>query len=278
MPEQVNDSVQNAWDLPTEAPDRSGAIERLGSDSAPEEDSDKVALAESTSKKATESLAKQSAKIFEFIVEWGVKKYSKVSDKQLDRMEQEGTIDRNFLISQNKTVADLVDEHNDLIDEIIKVDPDQREDLIEALMLLAEKHQVKMSPESNLAMVVVTIIISLAKAGYDHKQQMKKTLRKVSDTYTMQKTALADAERRNAELQARLDNMEKPEQPDEPVKTLSFDMPKKDKPSLSISKDEPVERNREISEAESELEEITSKVDEGNVKPKKKRVVKKVEQ
>lgn len=272
----TDDSVPDAWEVAKQ--------DRLKRDTStietPEaeptkEDKEKVALSEKTSKKATLSLARQGAKLFEFISELAVKKYSKISDKRLQNMEDKDLIDRNFIVpSSNKTVADVVDEHNELIDELVKVDPETREDLIEAIMLVAEKHQIKMSPESNLAMVVITMILTLGKVGYDQKQSMNKMLQKVSNQYTLSKTAMIESEKRNAKLQEQLNELQQKafqqptnnaESKPEAVKELKFNMPKRKKKSLSVEKSEP-KQEREVEEATSMIPTITSKI-EGDTKP-----------
>jgi hypothetical protein len=197
LPEHT-DATPNAWEIAKSRGDKpieSLEVEEVSSSS----DEMKVKPQSETSKKATKSLAKQSAKIFQFISEWAVKRYAKVSEKNLNKMEEQDLIDRNFMVN-GKTVAELIEDHNDLIDEMIKVDEDMKEDLVDALMLVAEKHQIEMSPESNLAMVVITIMISLGKAGYDAKQEMRKTLRKISDTYVLNKRGLQQAQDENAQL------------------------------------------------------------------------------
>jgi len=282
LPEN-SDATPNAWEIAKQRGASEKPIERLDVETVESSDEMKVKPQSETSKKATRSLAKQSAKIFQFISEWGVKKYSKVSEKHVAGLEEQDLIDRNFMVN-GKTVAELVEEHNDMIDELIKVDEDAKEDLVDALMLVAEKHQIEMSPESNLAMVVVTILISLGKAGYDAKQEMRKTLRKISDTYVLNKRGLQQAQDENAQLRAELRMLRSnngnmgsvqppaPEVPEEsPVKSLSFGSngDKAQKPSLSIIK--PVEiTERNIEEASAELEEIDSEV-EGDQRPKKKR-------
>jgi len=280
-PPNAEDSVPDAWEVAKKDRSKRDTTQIETTDKEPtKEDKEKVALSEKTSKKATLSLARQGAKLFEFVSELAVKKYSKISDKKIQNMEDKDLIDRNFIVpATNKTIAELVDEHNELIDELVKVDPETREDLIEALMLVAEKHQIKMSPESNLAMVVITMLLTMGKVGYDQKQIMNKMLKKVSNQYTLSKTAMIEAERRNAQLQQQLDNIqnktfqpssETPEQPtpETSIKELKFNMPLRKKKNLSVEKPAP-RSNKKIEEASPMLEEITSKV-EGDTKPQKK--------
>jgi hypothetical protein len=205
--EQVsNDSVPDAWEQMKKKRDRGSAlgtetVEATAEPVSSTPKSDKVPLADETKRKATESMARQMAKITTFLAELGVKKVSKLSDKHIDKLEDQGLIDRNFEVN-GRTVAELLDDHNDLIDKMIEVDPQSKNDLVEAIKLVAEKHQIEMSPESNLAMVVVTIIISLAQAGLSQKKEFKKTLKKISDTYTMQKRQIAPMEEEIARLRA----------------------------------------------------------------------------
>lgn len=277
------ESVPNAWDIAKTTQEKPTTLEiNSATPISPEttqtpEEKEKVKLAKKTGKVATENIAKQGAKIFEFITEIGIKKYSKISDKHLEKLEEQDLIDRNFIV-KGKTVSELIEEHNDLIDELIKTDPEMREELIEALMLVAEKHQIEMSPESNLAMVVITMLLTLGKAGYDQKKAIKKLIKKVSDQYTLGKHALSEANERNKALQQQLDNVKlnneriplvqtpetEPVDP-APIKELSFG-DNSSKPSLGLNLQP---RSREIVEEESILEEITSEVS-GDVKRVKK--------
>jgi len=290
QPSVPNDSVPDAWELMRQKREKTQAIGGLESavdsveaETIPASDTNKVPLADSTKKKATESMARQMAKITTFLTELGVKKVSKISEKHLDRLEEQGLIDRNFDVN-GKTVTELLDDHNDLIDKMIEVDPQSKNDLIEAIKLVAEKHQIEMSPESNLAMVVVTIIISLAQAGLSQKREFKKTLKKISDTYTMQKRQIAPMEAEiqklrdeNARLnrngvapaQAPVIPMPFPEGNTEsseaPIRELSFRNQPPDNSGINVRRNS----NEKVTEAKAMLDEIDSEVDEGTVVIKK---------
>ena len=299
------DATPNAWDNRKGNKDRSEAMKRIQSDSetssdtdsstSSESDPEKVKLAEKTSKIATRSLAKQSAKLFEWVSELAVKKYSKVSDKKLEGMEEKGLLDRSYILPNGQTVAELIEDHNSMVDELVSTDEDTREELTEALMLVAQKHKIEVSPEANLAMVVITMLIGLAKAGHDQKKIMDKTLRKISDTYIMQKRTLVEAQDRAEIAENRLANLQNngmpapseqsmpPENPspilESAPRNLSFntdETKRESKKSLTIVKDEVI-TTREVKQAESELDEIDSFVEgDTRMSPKKPKVVKRL--
>ena len=280
-----------AWELKKQMANKIKTSERLGvlDDSAPEpninqqpikeetmlanvdkeplseDEEKKVALAKKTAKKATKSLARQSAKIFEWIVEFGVKKFTKISEKSLKKIEKTGEVDRNIPIDDSgKTIAQFVDEHNEIIDEIIKLDPDDRDDLVDAIMLVAEEQDIKASPMANLGMVVFTIMLSLGKAGYDQMKETKKLIRKTTDTYLVQTKHLADAHKEIAFLKKQ-QSTESPtfvNNPPTELKQLKFikEVPKK--PSIIFGKPEHnPEKERTFSEANAMIEEVNTVVD-----------------
>jgi len=191
------DAVKSAWEIAKEQQDdpqpssqeKLDAANRLKSNVEPEsteESENKTKLAKSTSKKATKSLAKNAAKVFEFLTEWGTHKYGKISDSYLDKLESKGLLDRHYVLDpeQGKTIAQLIDQHNESISKI-KTDPDASDDLVEAMLLVAEKHEIEVTPETNLAMVVISMIVSLARESHEQKMLMKRTLRKATDNYTL---------------------------------------------------------------------------------------------
>jgi polyhydroxyalkanoate synthesis regulator phasin len=279
------DSTPNAWEVLKNRSDKVNSIDRIDdpepiasepskSDSG---DGKKVPLSSEARKKANESFARQTAKIFSWLSESGVKYFSKVKDKHITELEQEGLLDRNYEVG-GKTVAELLEQHHELIDEMVKVDPQSKNDLIEAIKLVAEEYEVEMSPMANLGMVIVTILLTMAQAGIQTKREFKRHLKKVSDQYVMQKRQITPMQNRIDELeqQLRTQSPKAPAQPEpssfsqpvelsleEPIKELSF--AKKDTTGLNIRRSSPAE----IQEESSSLDEIGSEVDEGTVTVKK---------
>ena len=233
------------------------------------EDEKKVKLAKSASRKATKSLAKQSAKIFEWVLEWAVKKFSKISDKSIDKMEKSGDFSRHMPMAgmAGKTIAQFIDDHNDEIDEIVKVDEDDRDDLIEAIMLVAEEEDVKASPKANLAMVVLTMGMSMAKAAYDEKKDTKKAIKKSAEAYTIGVEKLGKAESEIVELKRQLSFKQDSSSPapvvkgvqEVPIRQLSFTKNIPSKPAIEFGKPDhtPV---RNFPQADSMVEEVNSEV------------------
>lgn len=215
--EEVIQSVRNPWESRAETAEENEAIKSQSPTEEveeitvhkedvelSEEEKDKIALAKKTSAIATKSLAKQTAKIFDWITTGGAKWYSKISDKKLDQLEEKGLLDRNFILDDGRTISSLIDEHNELIDELLETDPEMLDELIDALLLVAQKHEIQVSPEANLGMVVITMLISKFKTGHDAKKQINKVLKKSQDIYLIQTRNLADAESRASQAEEEL--------------------------------------------------------------------------
>ena len=312
-PDPQEDRPKTAWEIKKEMASKVDTSERLDAfdeqpdDSAPEpsakqapepvkdsseavlseDEEKKIKLAKSASKKATKSLARQSAKIFEWILEIGVKKFTKISEKYLRKLEADGEVDRHLEITDNgKTIAQVVEAHNDNIDEIIKVDPDDRDDLIEAIMLVAEEQDLKASPMANLGMVIMTMGITLGKAGYDAQKQTKKLIKQGIDNYVVGVQKLNEKDKEIEFLKKQLSfqngstNGFNTVQPPEPAKNetairqLSFGADIPEKPTISFGKPEHDQvKEREFKEAENMLETVGSEISgEAEAKAKKKAI------
>jgi hypothetical protein len=276
---QPNDSVPDAFAEARKARKTRQRIESVNnddevSDEKSEESERKAKLSKTVSKKATKNVARQTAKIVTFLMEGGAKWYGKVPDKTLDKLEQQGKIDRHYVYdkNKNKTVAELVDEHNTFLDEVVKVDADTHDDLVEALMLVAEEHEIEVSPTNNLLLVILSMGISLFQASHTQKKEMQRTLKKMQDNYQLEivrngqlKQEVEQKDNKIAELEAQIKSLSFGSQnnnaSESGVTQLSFgDSPKK--PSISVVKG--AERKRDFKEAESMLEEVTSTVQESS--------------
>ena len=295
-PTEPTDSTPNAWEVLKNRNEKLGALERIDDPDSEEskgtsntDGEKKVAMSSEARKKSSEAFARQTAKIFTWLSESGVKYFSKVKDKHITELEQEGLIDRNYQVG-GKTVAELLDQHHELIDEMVKVDPQSKNDLIEAIKLVAQEHEIEMSPMANLGMVIVTILLTMGQAGIQTKREFKRHLKVVSDQYVINKRQIAPMEDEIRQLKSKLSQQENgsvsaqpssfsapveietPAPAKPPIKELSFKP--KDKSGLNIQRSTPQEIEEEISG----IEEIGSEVDEGTVTVKKngKKAVKRV--
>ena len=178
--------------------------------------------------------------------------------------------------ANQKTLNHLIDEHKQFLDEVIAIDPDQKEDLMQAIMLVAEKHDVQVSPESNLMMVLLNIAITIGQASHQQKKKMERMISKVSDSYVQQSQRIAPLENENEQLKEQLRVIQggnspvaQPVEPiqtdnnnnaEEPIKHLAFGTPGEKDISI-ISKDSNTINSGGIETASALMEEVTSKVE-----------------
>lgn len=290
-PEEVQDSVEDPWarrrpSAPTG--ESTGAPEPSGSNNEnlelSDEEKKKVKLAQSTGKKASEMLAKQVTNLTCSALEGGAKWYGKmpVTEKKLKKLEATGRIDRHFVVdpATQKTFNHIVEEHKEFLDEVIKVDADQKEDLMKAIMLVAEKHDVQVSPESNLMMVLLNIVITIGQASHQQKKKMERLISKVSDNYVMQSKRIAPLEDENAQLKEQLrvlqggqsvapsPSNEQNSTPGQPPRVVSFSPPGEKFIQELGSNDQ----KRTVETASNEIQTITSDVEGDSVPLKFKRI------
>jgi hypothetical protein len=204
--EPVNDSVASPWDVSTdnevEVNNRESQVDQdLNSD-----DPEKVKLAETTKKKATKHIAKQAANLYAIVVEKAGKWTGQISEKTLTKLENEGKLDREFVIDDQtgETVDRFVDNHNDNLTAAVKLDEDVKDDFQEALELVMEKHQWEVTPEVNLAIVAISGFATTIQQARQCRNESMKVLDKASKTYQMVTYELTEAHSRNDELEAQI--------------------------------------------------------------------------
>jgi hypothetical protein len=284
----AQESAPQPWEVPSEpTPQSSSPVEITGPENP--EDEKKVKLARSTSKKATKSFAKQMTNLTCMGMEGGAKWFGKVKESDLKKLEKQGKIDRDWIFDQQsgKSVKQWIDQNNEFLDEVINIDEDTRDELEEAILLVAEKHDIQVSPESNLMFILLNIAFTIGKASWDHRKMMKRTLDRISDNYTLNAKMYNEQQveleqlreyKRNSQRN-KTNGSETPEQ-ETPIKELSFDKAGSDKPSLSVKKEDP-QVERKVEGATAILEEVTSTIEGDDmarpkvVKPGKKTTKKK---
>jgi len=286
--EQPNDSVGNPWEkkrspeVKTEEPGSPAPANASGENlDLSDDEKKKVKLAKTTSKKASENLAKQVTNLTCTVLEGGAKWYGKlpIREKKIQKLEDEGQLDRHFVVDKatHKTLNHLIDEHKQFLDEVISIDPDQKEDLMQAIMLVAEKHDVQVSPESNLMMVLLNIAITIGQASHQQKKKMERMISKVSDSYVQQSQRIAPLENENADLKEQLrviqgggNRMVAPptpvaqpgakEEPQDWMRHLSFGTPGEKNIDI-MDEDKNVRKNEGIETASAIMEEVSSPVE-----------------
>jgi len=287
---EENDSVEDPWkrrqkisEQPSETSSNVKSPSPSGSTSdqpLSEEEKKKVKLNKSTGKKASKMMAKNVTNLTCGALEGGAKWYGKlpVSEKRLSKLEKSGKLDRHFVVDKEtqKTFNHIADEHKDFLDKVIKIDEDQKEDLNEAILLLSEKHDVEVTPESNLLMCLVTIVISLWQVSNEQKKKMDRVISKISDQYVLESQRIAPLEKEVQEKQSTIAQQE------EKIRHLEMkvngsefdkDKPKKDqetplKKMQFTSEKRSEERERQVENATNEIESITNDI-EGDKRPQK---------
>jgi hypothetical protein len=285
---EESDSVENPWERRRPAQPQNDTTEVAppqpsNNNDAPlsEEEKKKVKLANSTGKKASEMLAKQVTNLTCSALEGGAKWYGKlpVTEKKLKKLEATGKLDRHFVVDKatQKTFNHIVDEHKQFLDEVIKIEADQKEDLMKAIMLVAEKHDVQVSPESNLMMVLLNIVITIGQASHQQKKKMERLITKISDQYVLESQRIAPLENENAELKAQLRVLQGGGQPTTQPTVATEDQndaePWTKKLKFGESGQKEIKElgsrtEQKVETASNEIETITSEV-EGDNKPQK---------
>ena len=268
-----DDSTPSPWQV-----DTSDEVEVKNRDQQVEEDSksddpEKVALASATKKKATKHIAKQAASMYAIVVEKTGNWAGQISEKSLDKMEAEGTIDRQYVIDDfsNQTVDQFVDNHNNQLKDVVTLDEDVKEDFQEALELVMEKHQWEVTPEVNLAIVAISGIATVVKQGRDLRKDTMRVLEKASKTYQIVHHELVQQQDENASLKAEIERLNQSKQSSvvkqEPVNGGEIEsiQPEEILRKGSFKKEfsgEDVERSNEFGEATNEIDSVTSPITE----------------
>jgi hypothetical protein len=267
--ESATDSVASPWDVPTDK-ETEFSSSRIDTDNVESDDPEKTALAESTKKKATKHIAKQAANLYAIVTEklggWA----GKISDKKLEALEEEGKIDREYVVDKgrNLTIQGIADNHNSQLKKMVKLDDDVKDDFQEALELVMEKHQFEVTPEVNLAIVTISGIATVVKTATDLKKDTMELIEKSGKNAMVIQNQLERERAMREDLQRQIEEMkngsailesntESPQQQTQgEVKEMSFVK----KTELDVSDTETVQRNRSFSDSENMIETITSPV------------------
>lgn len=134
-------------------------------------------------------------------IEWAGRKVACVDIWKLRKLEMAGKLNLQMpIMNDGTTVEQWAKNHNNAVDSSIVIDDESREDLINATLLVAEKHNFEVTPEMNLGLTLGAIIVKVGSSAIALRNDSNKMLKEAQYMYETQFKKIEELQKENERL------------------------------------------------------------------------------